>query len=74
MSVYPSNTLKCVLNEHLLLRVTLLFSCIFQLVGSAPQFPHGIIDNIVEIAKVRLQLIMNDNGFVFMQCFSISYP
>ena len=26
---------------------------LFQLVGSAPQFPHGIIDNIVELGKVR---------------------
>ena len=47
-------------------------SNIFQLVGSAPQFPHGIIDNIVEIAKVRLQLIqliMNDMLESTSSCF-----
>ena len=30
----------------------LSFSLCFQLVGSAPQFPHGVIDPIEDIAKL----------------------
>ena len=29
-----------------------LFFLFFQLVGSAPQFPHGVMDPIVEMAKL----------------------
>ncbi len=31
---------------------------VFQLMGSAPQFPHGIIDNIVEIGKVHFLVFL----------------
>ena len=32
----------------------LFLSFVFQLVGSAPNFPHGMIDPIEEIAKVSV--------------------
>lgn len=31
---------------------------LLQLVGSAPQFPHGVIDPIVSIAKVSKEPIV----------------
>lgn len=52
-----------------ILRIVKLLTLIFQLVGSCPNFPHGIIDPIEDIAKVRCEMFFGSVTETFYTYF-----